>query len=70
MKTGGASTLEEILAGQIDTNNIKTRLRTTAKKNLCFVKPMPELFSVENSSTPLFKVENLVEQVMEQTNKQ
>lgn len=30
---------------------------------------MPELLSVENSSIPLFKVKNLVEQVMEQTEK-
>lgn len=30
---------------------------------------MPKLFSVENSSMPVFKVENLVEQVMEQTDK-
>lgn len=31
LNTGGASTLQESLAGPIDTGNIKTRLRKTAK---------------------------------------
>ena len=68
LNRAGASSLQESLAGPIDIQKIKGRLTKTAK-NVCSVIPMPELFSVENSSVYLFKVQKLVEQVMEQTDK-
>lgn len=74
LKTAGAGSLQESPAGYIQNikehrySKYKGKINQDSKKYIPFVIPIPELFSVEDSSMHLFKVEKFVEQIMEQIN--